>query len=268
MADYTENYGFKKPARTDRFNIADLNGNMDMIDAAIAQSAGRTASAPSTPTLMTLSAPSSAAEKAGYIPPPQWAYDTGQGAAGVDLTVNARKSGLLVVAVQYSPLDSNKLSLSGDGWTKIRKSGALGNYATVIEIYTKPVTAGEHTVTVTQQKTGSLLYAHAFCLYGARSLEVINDTGTSGKSYAVQAGTAGKRRLYFLQQGAQSNTLTVTDLSDYGMIDSTYLTTIWDIYFADTSAPTFTYSKAILGLVVCEVTMETTETNESNEKEG
>ncbi|WP_295210990.1 hypothetical protein [Ruminococcus sp.] len=32
MAEYTKNLGLKKPDRSDRFSIEDLNGNMDIID--------------------------------------------------------------------------------------------------------------------------------------------------------------------------------------------------------------------------------------------
>lgn len=32
MATYTPNYNLKKPATTDVVNIADINGNMDIID--------------------------------------------------------------------------------------------------------------------------------------------------------------------------------------------------------------------------------------------
>lgn len=258
MADYTENYGFKKPARTDRFDIADFNGNMDMIDAAIAQSAGSPQTTPTVPTLLTISTPAPVAETADYIPPQEWAYDTGQGAVGTTLTVNAQKSGLLVAAVQYGALDSNEISLSGDGWTRTARSGSLMNYFTVMDIYTKPVSAGEHTVTITQLKTGSLFYAHAICLYGAGSIEVIKNAGTSSGSYTytAEAGTAGKRRLYFLQQAVESNKLTVKDLPDCGIIDTTYLATIWDIYFADAFSPTFVYSKSYFGYIICEITMK------------
>lgn len=258
MADYTENYGFKKPARTDRFHIADFNGNMDMIDAAIAQSAGGPQTTPAVPTLLTISAPAPVVETVDYIPPQEWAYDTGQGTVGTTLTVNAQKSGLLVAAVQYGALDSNAISLSGDGWTRAARSGSLMNYFTVMDIYTKPVSAGEHTVTITQNKTGSLFYAHAICLYGAGSIEVIKNAGTSSSSYTytAEAGTAGKRRLYFLQQGAEKNVLTVKDLPDCGIIDTTYLATIWDIYFADAFSPTFVYSKSQFCYVICEITMK------------
>lgn len=258
MADYTENYGFKKPARTDRFDIADFNGNMDMIDAAIAQSAGGPQTTPTVPTLLTISTPAPVVETVDYIPPQEWAYDTGQGAVGTTLTVNAQKSGLLVVAVQYGALDSNAISLSGDGWTRTARSGSLMNYFTVMDIYTKPVSAGEHTVTITQNKTGSLFYAHAICLYGAGSIEVIKNAGTSSSSYTytAEAGTAGKRRLYFLQQGAEKNVLTVKDLPDCGIIDTTYLATIWDIYPADAFSPTFVCSKSQFCYVICEITMK------------
>lgn len=30
--NYTKNLGLKKPSRSDRFNIEDFNGNMDIID--------------------------------------------------------------------------------------------------------------------------------------------------------------------------------------------------------------------------------------------
>lgn len=40
MASYTENYGFKKPASTDKFAISDYNDNLDMIDTAIAGGGG------------------------------------------------------------------------------------------------------------------------------------------------------------------------------------------------------------------------------------
>lgn len=39
MATYTENYNLKKPATTDQVNIEDLNGNADIIDAALAEKA-------------------------------------------------------------------------------------------------------------------------------------------------------------------------------------------------------------------------------------
>lgn len=42
MASYTENYGFKKPASTDKFAISDYNDNLDMIDTAISSSGGGT----------------------------------------------------------------------------------------------------------------------------------------------------------------------------------------------------------------------------------
>lgn len=40
MADYTENFNLKKPARTDKFSIADFNENMDRIDRAIKENGG------------------------------------------------------------------------------------------------------------------------------------------------------------------------------------------------------------------------------------
>lgn len=40
MASYTENYGFKKPASTDKFAISDYNDNLDMIDTAISSGGG------------------------------------------------------------------------------------------------------------------------------------------------------------------------------------------------------------------------------------
>ena len=40
MATYTENYNLKKPAGTDPADIADINGNMDLIDAALAAHTG------------------------------------------------------------------------------------------------------------------------------------------------------------------------------------------------------------------------------------
>ena len=35
MASYTSNYNLKKPAGTENININDINGNMDIIDAAL-----------------------------------------------------------------------------------------------------------------------------------------------------------------------------------------------------------------------------------------
>lgn len=37
MATYTTNLNLKKPDTTDKVSIADINANMDLIDAAIAQ---------------------------------------------------------------------------------------------------------------------------------------------------------------------------------------------------------------------------------------
>lgn len=37
MASYTSNYNLKKPAGTENININDINGNMDIIDAALAK---------------------------------------------------------------------------------------------------------------------------------------------------------------------------------------------------------------------------------------
>ena len=36
MATYTTNYNLKKPAQSDSVNIDDINGNMDIIDTALA----------------------------------------------------------------------------------------------------------------------------------------------------------------------------------------------------------------------------------------
>ena len=41
MATYTTNYNLKKPADSDFINIADLNGNADIIDEELKNSAGR-----------------------------------------------------------------------------------------------------------------------------------------------------------------------------------------------------------------------------------
>lgn len=81
-------------------------------------------------------------------------------------------------------------------------------------------------------------------------------TSSSSYTYTAEAGTAGKRRLYFLQQGAEKNVLTVKDLPDCGIIDTTYLATIWDIYPADAFSPTFVYSKSYFCYVICEITMK------------
>jgi len=35
MATYTSNYNLKKPSASDTVNIADINGNMDIIDEAM-----------------------------------------------------------------------------------------------------------------------------------------------------------------------------------------------------------------------------------------
>lgn len=39
MATFTENYGLRKPADTDYYNIAELNENMDTLDEALAEAA-------------------------------------------------------------------------------------------------------------------------------------------------------------------------------------------------------------------------------------
>lgn len=255
--DNTKNLDLKLLDPQDYFDEGTFNDNFSKIDDAFGGGIG-SQTTPAVPTLLTISTPAPVAETADYIPPQEWAYDTGQGAVGATLTVNAQKSGLLVAAVQYGALDSNEISLSGDGWTRTARSGSLMNYFTVMDIYTKPVSAGEHTVTITQLKTGSLFYAHVFCLYGAGSIEVIrNATSSTGSyTYTAEAGTAGKRRLYFLQQAVESNKLTVKDLPDCGIIDTTYLATIWDIYSADAFSPTFVYSKSYFGYIICEITMK------------
>ena len=40
MASYTSNYNLKKPAGTENININDINGNMDILDAALAKTSG------------------------------------------------------------------------------------------------------------------------------------------------------------------------------------------------------------------------------------
>ena len=258
MADYTENYGFKKPSGSDKFSIEDFNGNMDMIDAAISQSS---TSGQSEPAVAALSADAltSEAVTAEYYPPQNWTYEKGEGSVSTTLTVQAKEKGLMIVAVSYNCLDSNSLTvrLSGEGWTKLHTSASLQDYFTVIDIYTKPVEAGSHEISITQKNTGTLFYAHAFCLYDAVSAEVVKDMGTSKASYTADVGTVGKRRLYFTQQGPSATKgLTVENLPDCGIIDSIYLATVWDICFAETSAPTLKYSSGPMGVVIMEVTME------------
>ena len=57
MASYTSNYNLKKPAGTENININDINGNMDIIDAALAKT---------NESLTTYNANISAAERARY----------------------------------------------------------------------------------------------------------------------------------------------------------------------------------------------------------
>lgn len=45
MATETTNYGLKKPAQTDAYNVDDFNDNMDKIDAALKENAADTANA-------------------------------------------------------------------------------------------------------------------------------------------------------------------------------------------------------------------------------
>ena len=54
MASFTENYQLKKPDDEDYFNIADVNGNMDMVDAELHQLAAALGNAANQPALESL----------------------------------------------------------------------------------------------------------------------------------------------------------------------------------------------------------------------
>ena len=132
-----------------------------------------------------------------YTPFNRWNYwqETDDNAK-TTATVTAQPSApcLLVAAVMHR----DTVSIEGDGWTKVVDSqSAIGqDIDQKITVWTKHVSAGSHSVTVTQASE-MRMSLKLIALYQAESLTLIDDTVLASVPYTPAAKT-GKRRLYAL----------------------------------------------------------------------
>jgi hypothetical protein len=139
-----------------------------------------------------------APETARLVPVNRWNFwqETNDNAkTTATLTATPTASCLLVAAVMHR---GNTVSIEGDGWTKVidGKWTTLGSYDQQITVWTKSVSAGTHSVTVTQS-TESGMSMKLIALYEAAGLTVTDDAVLASVPYTPAAKT-GKRRLYAL----------------------------------------------------------------------
>lgn len=178
-----------------------ITENWRKIDAAIGGGGGSAVLNPKRVTMLTSfyrSAPLIAApETARFVPMNRWNFwqetdDNAKTTATVTATPTA--SCLLVAAVMHR----DTVSIGGDGWTKVidGKWTMPEIYAQQITVWTKSVSAGTHSVTVTQSSEVRMSMK-LIALYGAARLTVVDDTLLATASYTPAAKT-GKRRLYAL----------------------------------------------------------------------
>ena len=110
------------------------------------------------------------------------------------VTATPAVSCLLVATVMHR----DTVSIEVDGWTKVVDSQTtLGtNISQQITVWTKSVSAGTHSVTVTQSSEVRLSLK-LIALYQASSLTLVDNTALASVPYTPAAKT-GKRRLYLL----------------------------------------------------------------------
>lgn len=137
-------------------------------------------------------------ETARLVPVNRWNFwqETNDNAkTTATLTATPTASCLLVAAVMHR---GNTVSIGGDGWTKVidGKWTTLGSYDQQITVWTKSVSAGTHSVTVTQS-TESGMSMKLIALYEAAGLTVVDDALLATVPYTPAAKTC-KRRLYAL----------------------------------------------------------------------
>lgn len=138
-----------------------------------------------------------APETARLVPVNRWNFwqetdDDAKTTATVTATPTA--SCLLVAAVMHR----DAVSIVGDGWTKVVDSQAAigGDISQQITVWTKSVSAGTHSVTVTQSSEVRMS-VKIIALYEADGLTLVDNTVLASVPYTPTAKT-GKRRLYAL----------------------------------------------------------------------
>lgn len=138
-----------------------------------------------------------APETARLVPMNRWNFwqETNDNAkTTATLTATPTASCLLVAAVMHR---GDTVSIGGDGWTKVidGKWTTIGISDQQITVWTKPVSAGTYSVTVTQPE--ERMSMKLIALYGAAGLTVVDDALLATVPYTPAAKT-GKRRLYAL----------------------------------------------------------------------
>lgn len=178
-----------------------ITENWRKIDAASGGGGGSTVLYPKRVTMLTSfyrSAPMIAApETARFVPMTRWNFwqETDDNVkTTATLTATPTASCLLVAAVMHR----DTVSFGGDGWTKVidGKWTTTGSYDQQITVWTKSVSAGTHSVTVTQSSEVRMSIK-LIALYGAAGLTVVDDAVLASVPYTPDAKT-GKRRLYAL----------------------------------------------------------------------
>ena len=185
-------------------------------------------------------------ETARFVPMNRWNYwqETDDNAkTTATVTANPSAPCLLVAAVMHR---DETVSIEGDGWTKVVKSQDAtsgGAYNQWITVWTKPVAAGSHSVTVTQSSEARMSLK-AIALYQAESLTIVDNTVLASVPYTPAAKT-GKRRLYALSSvRAATDTIAVT--ASYSGIDlrsanEIRFSAFYDYDTESSAVPSFSY---------------------------
>ena len=138
-----------------------------------------------------------APETSRFVPMNRWNFwqeTTDEVKESTTLTANPSAPCLLVAAFMHR---DETLSISGDGWTKVATSqGAYGTAYQWMTVWTKQVTAGTYSVTISQSSEARCSMK-LIAIYGASSLTLVDNDLLATVPYTPTAKN-GKRRLYVL----------------------------------------------------------------------
>jgi hypothetical protein len=232
-----------------------ITENWRKIDAASGGGGGSTVLNPKRVTMLTSfyrSAPLLAApETARFLPMTRWDFwqETDDNAkTTATLTATPTASCLLVAAVMHR---GNTVSIGGDGWTKVidGKWTTVGSYDQQITVWAKSVSAGTHSVTVTQSSEVRMSMK-LIALYEAAGLTVVDDAVLASVPY-TPVEKNGKRRLYVLSSinapsgSSPQNSITATysgiDLRTAGELR---FSAFYDYDTESSAVPSFSYSQS------------------------
>ena len=186
-------------------------------------------------------------ESLRFVPMNRWDYwqETDDDAkTTATVTANPSAPCLLVAAAMHR----DTVSIEGDGWTKVVDSqSAIGtNINQYITVWTKQVSAGSHSVTVTQSSEARMSLK-AIALYQAANLTLIDNTVLASVPY-TPAAKNGKRRLYLLSSvyasGASNppNSVTATYSGiDLKSANELRFSAFYDYNTESSAVPSFSY---------------------------